>query len=177
MWILWPSIFLNPIEDLYPFLLPLLSLLIYLLFYFVFIYLSHSSFIILWFSTRSLEHLQSTGANWVAIVVTQYQDKIDTTDIYPLYDPIYSDYYTYITATNQELASAIEKAHELNMKVMLKPHIDLTRDPNHWRGDIGRGFKNESQWSSWFDSYTKMAVGMWKMVFIKHALIYYLWLI
>lgn len=38
---------------------------------------------------------------------------------------------------------------------MLKPHIDLIVDDEHWRGDIGANF-TESQWVDWFQSYGKM---------------------
>eukprot|EP01027_Heterolobosea_sp_BB2_P015665 GEZU01022415.1.p1 GENE.GEZU01022415.1~~GEZU01022415.1.p1 ORF type:complete len:309 (+),score=64.90 GEZU01022415.1:135-929(+) len=41
------------------------------------------------------------------------------------------------------------------MKVMLKPQVDLTEDPEYWRGQIGEGF-NEDQWDQWFRSYSKM---------------------
>ncbi len=46
------------------------------------------------------------------------------------------------------------------MKVMMKPHIDLSKEPNFdsiWRGDIG-GFKSESDWNKWFTSYEKMII-------------------
>ena len=37
-------------------------------------------------SELSLAHLASTGATWVAIVVTQYQYQINSTEIFPLYN-------------------------------------------------------------------------------------------
>jgi len=33
-----------------------------------------------------MKHLQSTGATWVSIVVTQYQWNITSTEIFPLYN-------------------------------------------------------------------------------------------
>lgn len=135
----------------------------------------------------SLQHLASTGANYVSIVVTQYmvrlqwqctvrmaffahtllsQDKFNSTQVYPLYVPVYSSYYTYITATDGDLETVIRRAHALGLKVMLKlqvqystgtpratamlivrrpSQIDLTDDPKHWRGDIGSGFTTDAE--------------------------------
>ncbi|KAL6072762.1 Glycosyl hydrolase family 53 [Balamuthia mandrillaris] len=109
-------------------------------------------------SKASLYHLATTGANWVALVVTQYQRTHNSTQIFPLYTPQHSDrppwYYTFVTATEEELSDAIHQAHALGLRVMLKPHVDLTEDPDPgmWRGDIGRGF-TEEQWAEWFRSY------------------------
>jgi len=106
-------------------------------------------------SMQSLYHLQTTGANWVAIVVTQYQHKHNSTIIFPLYEPLVTPYYTYLTATPQALATVILQAHSMGLKVMLKPHVDITDDPEYWRGQIGLGFKPE-QWELWFASYRTM---------------------
>ena len=67
----------------------------------------------------SLQHLRTTGANWVAIVVTQYQDLHNTTEIYPLYEPLESSYYTYVTASDDDIRHAIAQAHGEGLKVCL----------------------------------------------------------
>jgi len=36
---------------------------------------------------------------------------------------------------------------------MLKPHIDLSNDYSHWRGEIDFG-SDETSWKTWFESYT-----------------------
>ena len=101
-----------------------------------------------------------SGANWVSIVVTQYQKMHNTTEIFPLYTPQHSTqppwFYTFITATDQQLRTIIRDAKKNhNIKVMLKPHIDLTNDdPQYWRGDIGKGFSS-ADWDQWFASYEK----------------------
>lgn len=107
----------------------------------------------------SLIEISRTGANYVAIVVTWYQDWSNTTDIYPLYDPVYSSYYTYLTEKDEDLEKIIKFAHSLGLAVMMKPHIDLTKDPDplHWRGHIGVNM-TENQWPLWFDSYRKFAL-------------------
>ena len=41
---------------------------------------------------------------------------------------------------------------------MLKPHIDLSREPQYnvtWRGNIGEPLKTNKQWTTWFKSYEK----------------------
>lgn len=90
----------------------------------------------------ALAHLADTGANWVSIIVTQYQDNLNSTAIAP----------TAGTPTDADVIHAITEAHQLGLKVMLKPHVDLWADPTHWRGEIGGGF-NATQWNAWFTSY------------------------
>eukprot|EP01113_Clastostelium_recurvatum_P036853 TRINITY_DN5319_c0_g1_i1.p1 TRINITY_DN5319_c0_g1~~TRINITY_DN5319_c0_g1_i1.p1 ORF type:complete len:371 (+),score=67.03 TRINITY_DN5319_c0_g1_i1:27-1139(+) len=103
-------------------------------------------------ASESLEHIHTTGANSVSIVVTQYQKYHNSTEIFPLYTPVYSSYYTYITAKDAEFESAIMHAHSLGMTVMFKLQIDLTEDDAFWRGQIGEGF-TDTQWQAWFASY------------------------
>lgn len=106
---------------------------------------------------KSIEKLAETGANWVAIVVTEYQDYLNSTNIYPLYDNfIKNEYFIYKTETMIGLQNIIEKAKSLNLKVMLKPHIDLSREIFYnvtWRGNIGEKFNTEAEWEAWFASY------------------------
>jgi hypothetical protein len=95
-------------------------------------------------SDRSLENLAATGANWVAIVFFGYQQTYTST-------AITRDVSR--TPSDQEIAHAIAAAHDLGLGVMLKPHVDLRHDPDHWRGNIGEAFADEAQWQAWFDSY------------------------
>ncbi len=41
---------------------------------------------------------------------------------------------------------------------MLKPHIDLSNDPNHSREQIGASYTTDQQWSDWFASYTNFII-------------------
>ena len=120
-----------------------------------------------------MQRLASTGATWVAIVVTQYQYAANATSIRPLYDPNEvidpNGYYTFYTLRDTEILSAIRRAKSLGLKVMLKPHVDLLYStggtPGHgatyWRGDIGGCYPKDAtnqpftgkQWSAWFASY------------------------
>jgi hypothetical protein len=94
-------------------------------------------------SDLSLSHIAETGADWISLVVTTYQDDLASTTISP----------TEATPTDDELVRALDAAHALGLKVMLKPHLDLWRDPDHWRGEIGSAFGTEDQWRAWFASY------------------------
>jgi hypothetical protein len=97
-------------------------------------------------SDASLKNLAATGANWVGIVVTVYQPTPAATVIQRSRTE---------TPTEADLRHAIATAHKLGLKVMLKPHVDLSRDAAHWRGDIGPGF-TEAQWAAWFAAYTRL---------------------
>jgi ligand-binding sensor domain-containing protein len=96
-------------------------------------------------SDRSLGNLAATGANWVAIVFFGYQQTYTST-------AITRDISR--TPSDQEITHAIATAHSLGMGVMLKPHVDLRYDPNHWRGNIGEAFTDKAQWQAWFASYS-----------------------
>ena len=91
---------------------------------------------------QALAELKEDGPNWLALIVTRYQDTYNSTTIYSAPG----------TPTDDDLVHVINQAHSLGMKVMLKPHLDLANDPSHWRGDIGQGF-SESDWTAWFSSY------------------------
>ena len=84
----------------------------------------------------------------VLLPVTWFQETVNSTTISPNHPR---------SATDEEVISAIQQAHALNMRVMLKPHVDLLSvddlNAGLWRGDIGMSFTSESQWSEWFASY------------------------
>jgi len=94
-------------------------------------------------SDKSLEAMRRTGTEYVSILVTWYQSNCSSRDIQR----------TDITPSDESLIHAIRKAHELGMKVMLKPHLDLldTSDGS-WRGEIG--CTKEEDWKEWFAKYT-----------------------
>jgi len=94
-------------------------------------------------SDLSLAHLAETGADWISLIVTCYQENLGSTRISA----------NETTPTDEDLIHALGRAHELGLKVMLKPHLDLSDDPAHWRGQIGRAFASEAEWSEWFASY------------------------
>jgi hypothetical protein len=93
----------------------------------------------------SMDALVSTGANWISLIVTAYQDTYASTTI---------DRTGLHTPTDDDLVYAIEQAHNRGLKVMLKPHVDLNDESSgRWRGHIGEGFTTKAQWAAWFTSY------------------------
>ena len=106
-------------------------------------------------SFASLYHLRTTGANYVAIVVTEFVSHSTSEIIHPIYDPPFPEdgYYVYKTSTIKELTAAIKYAHSIGFSVMLKPHLDRVYDGEEaWRGSIGA--RNDK----WYASYTEMMV-------------------
>lgn len=92
---------------------------------------------------KSLEQLRGLGVEWVGLVTTWYQERYNTTDIYPDKEK---------TPTEESLLYAIRKLHEMKFKVMLKPHLDLADGQGKWRGDIT--FDSEADWQTWFENYS-----------------------
>jgi hypothetical protein len=85
-------------------------------------------------SNESLRLLSLTNTEWVAICVFWYQDNLSSTTIYPAYN----------TPSNSSVVKVISMAHELRMKVMLKPMVDPLN--GGWRGQIPPS-------TNWFRSY------------------------
>lgn len=103
-------------------------------------------------SDNSLKEMTKTGAKWVAIATTWYQDRRNTTDIYP----------TEKTPNDLSMIHAIQTAHSLGMKVMIKPHLDISdTSDGSWRGEIC--CVNDADWKVWFESYQKFIVHYAKM--------------
>lgn len=90
--------------------------------------------------------IKPMGVNWISIVVTCYQDTITSTEIQCLPDTR--------TPTDADLKHVIRQAHQLGLRVMLKPHIDISNDDGHWRGEIGFG-DDEAEWKAWFANYAE----------------------
>lgn len=93
------------------------------------------------FSDESLLKMKNCGVESVAIIVTWYQDRFNSTEIRA----------TDRTPSDSSVRHAIRKAHEYGMKVMLKPHIDLISGDGCTRSDIG--FNASDKWDRWFASY------------------------
>lgn len=91
----------------------------------------------------ALARLADTGANWISLLATGYQDNVSSTTIYT----------NTATPTDADLIHVITETHSLGLQVMLKPHVDLWDDANHWRGQIGDAFSSEAEWAAWFDAY------------------------
>jgi hypothetical protein len=93
-------------------------------------------------SDESLEALAETGVNWVALIVTWYQQTYRDSSIGP--DPV-------MTPTDESVVHAVETIHRLGMEVMLKPHVDPFDE--HWRGEI-----EPNDVETWFGNYRAFIV-------------------
>jgi hypothetical protein len=99
------------------------------------------------YSDKSIKMLAQTGAEWVQIVTTYYQDKFNSREIFP----------TQNTPSDESIIHVIKQAHQLGLKVMLKPHIDLLdKSDGLYRGDIGS--QNKADWQAWFSQYLKLVL-------------------
>jgi hypothetical protein len=84
-------------------------------------------------SDAMLEYLKTMNVAHVCIIVTWYQDTLESMTMAP--DPQGGR-----TPRDEALSHAINKAHSLGLKVMLKPHIDI--QSGEFRGDI----PGEEEW-------------------------------
>lgn len=89
------------------------------------------------------EQIKGVGATWIAVVVQCYQETVTSTEINCESEQVPSD---------AELERVIQVAKRNGLRVMLKPHISLSNDPDHWRGQIDFG-NDETRWAMWFNSY------------------------
>ena len=95
-------------------------------------------------SDKSLEKVKSINTEWAAILATWYQDSCFATKIFP----------TTNTPSDESVKRAVERAHSLGMKAMVKPHLDIiSTDEGGWRGEIA--CVREPDWKKWFESYKK----------------------
>jgi hypothetical protein len=67
----------------------------------------------------SLRALAATNAEWISLLVTAYQETVNSTTI---------DFASEPTPSDDSVMDMIRYAHSLGLKVMLKPHIDPLED-------------------------------------------------
>lgn len=96
-------------------------------------------------AAESLARAVAAGVNWVSLQVSGHQQRVDTPHIeWP--SPVAE------SETPAALRHAIEDAHALGLKVLLKPHVMLARlTPAEWRGTIG--FDDPQERARWWRSY------------------------
>ena len=108
-------------------------------------------------SDESIVSMAKIGVNFVAIVPTWYQDTHDSIEMKP------NDR----TPSDDSIRHAIVKAHEQNMFVMLKPHIDLIEGSGATRSDIG--FQKDEEWNAWFSNYEKFIIHYARIAEAEHV--------
>jgi len=94
-------------------------------------------------SSDSLSRVATTGANWVAIVPTQFMNTVSSSTIAPEAGGAGR------TASDDAVAKAIDDAHARGLKVMLKPHIDISDGTTRWE-------IHPSNPARWFSNYKLM---------------------
>lgn len=87
-------------------------------------------------TVAALRDLRETGAGWVQIVPTWYQDSLASSDIRP----------TDMSAGTDDVRTVISQAHDEGLRVMLKPHVDPQQD-------VDRGQIAPVDREAWFRSY------------------------
>ena len=95
-------------------------------------------------STESLQVLKDLGVNWISITPYGFQRTPEDTAIR------WSG--SRFGETDDRLRAVAAQAHELGIKVMLKPHLWL-RPPN-WVGMIEH--HSEEAWKAWFEAYREL---------------------
>lgn len=79
-------------------------------------------------SDTILEYLKGQNIKHISLIVTWYQETLDSNKIFP------ESPQGGRTPVDEALSHAINKAHSLGMKVVLKPHVDV--QTGEFRGDI-----------------------------------------
>ena len=86
---------------------------------------------------QSLDNMAAVGVDHLAVNVFWFQNNISSTQVAPNYN-----LYSPQAATVNQI---IDAAHAHGLAVMLRPMVDLSNDPSHWRGEIIGG-------TSWFNN-------------------------
>lgn len=96
-------------------------------------------------SLDALGQIRALGGEWVSLTPTRYQNDPLSVEIMPDAEK---------TASMESLEHAIWTAHQLGLKVLLKPHLNLLiedKDNHMWRGMIKP--RSAQDVAAWFGSY------------------------
>ncbi|MDO8736980.1 MAG: hypothetical protein Q7K29_07875 [Thermoleophilia bacterium] len=104
----------------------------------------------------SLSRMSASGANWVAIIPSQYMDSVTSDTMAP------ENGGQGRTASDDAVAKAIDDAHARGLKVMLKPHIDISDGSSRW--DI-----RPRHPGIWFSNYGRMIAGYANLAETHHV--------
>lgn len=111
-------------------------------------------------SPASMSQVVATGANWIALVPTQYMDNVYSNTIAPeTVDPNTGVPGSGRTVSDAALIKAIDDAHLKGLKVLIKTHVDLLNGGD-CPGEAGvgawRGCIQPTDPAAWFASYQQM---------------------
>jgi hypothetical protein len=95
-------------------------------------------------AAAAMRHLrEEVHVEWIALTPFAYQRRADDVALHFGDDP-----------PDDHLVHAIDRAHALGLRVLLKPHIWLReRTDSTWRGTIGMG--SDEEWQRWFANYER----------------------
>jgi Glycoside Hydrolase Family 113 len=102
-------------------------------------------------SAKSLERLKKLGVEWLSLTPFGYMPSSSAAEIVVP--------QVRMAESDERLAIEARRAHQLGMKVVLKPHIWI-RD-GEWQGDLK--WADEAAFKRWFDSYF-VAMRRWAML-------------
>ncbi len=91
-------------------------------------------------SMQSLHKIKDNGADTVALIAFMQQDKPASSRIQPSN-----------AVTDDQLTQAIADAHDIGLRVILKPQILV---PGSWAGEVNPG--TDAGWRQWFEHYQKL---------------------
>ena len=104
----------------------------------------------------SLRRLREDGVDYICLAFYALQDTFSSTNIYYEYG---------VTPTDEDIVFIINKAHELGMKVCLKPVVNCK--DGTWRAFISFP-EGSSYWDEWFRAYIRFMVHYAKLA-EKHS--------
>lgn len=108
-------------------------------------------------SRRALEEAKALGANWVSLTVFGRVWDLKSTGVT-------LDFEQPFAANQRAVATAIQQAHELGLRVLLVPHLWV--ESGEWRGEIDP--PSAEGWQTWTASYRRYLLE-WARFAEKHA--------
>ena len=109
----------------------------------------------------SLEHLKSTGAEWISIPIVWYQDGVNYSEMHPLKEVVSTFTSVNRSPSDKEIRGILKLAQELDLKVMLVPRVEINRPGWIRSSHIGEGMV-PYQVRRWFENYTEFLLQMAK---------------
>lgn len=109
----------------------------------------------------SLEHLQSTGANWISIPIVWFQKDIDSSEMHPIEEEVTTQSKACRSLSEKEIKAALLEANNLGLNVMLLPQVEILKHGWIRSSRIGIGM-SPYQVRRWFKYYTEFLLDVAK---------------
>lgn len=105
----------------------------------------------------SLEHLKSTGANWVSIPVTWFQDDVDSSEMAPQREVVTTQHSVHRSPSDKEIRAVLKEAQDQDLSVMLVPQVQVNKGGWVRSSHIGERM-SPYQVRRWFEKYEDFLV-------------------